>query len=110
GFSPAQNGLALAGDYMSAASFLGSAGLISLVGYGGFLYSIGFLVAWLVARMLVAELTRNAGQFTMGDVLCARMRDRRVRAAAAASTLTVSLFYLFAQMVGARALMGLLLG
>jgi cation/acetate symporter len=108
-FSPPQNGLALAGDYMSAASFLGIAGLIALVGYDGFLYSIGFLVAWLVALMLVAELMRNSGRFTMGDMLAARMREPRVRAAAATATLTVSLFYLLAQMVGAGALMSLLL-
>ncbi len=109
-FSAAQNGLAVAGDYMSAASFLGIAGLISLVGYDGFLYSIGFLVAWLVALMLVAELMRNSGRFTMGAVLAARMSRPRVRAAAAVSTLTVSLFYLLAQMVGAGALLSLVLG
>jgi cation/acetate symporter len=109
-FSAAQNGLAVAGDYMSAASFLGIAGLISLVGYDGFLYSIGFLVAWLVALMLVAELMRNSGRFTMGAVLAARMSRPRVRAAAAASTLTVSFFYLLAQMVGAGALLSLVLG
>src|SRR6266498_5653119 len=68
-FSGFQNGMAISGDYMSAASFLGIAGLIALFGYDGFLYSIGFLVAWLVALLLVAELMRNSGRFTMGDVL-----------------------------------------
>ncbi len=109
-FSGAQNGLAIGGDYMSAASFLGIAGLISLYGYDGFLYSIGFLVAWLVALLLVAELMRNAGKYTMADVLAFRMRQRPVRMAAGISTITVSIFYLLAQMVGAGALVTLLLG
>src|SRR5215468_348024 len=108
-FSPLQNGLAIGGDYMSAASFLGIAGLIALYGYDGFLYSIGFLVAWLVALLLVAELLRNSGRFTMADVLSFRMRQRPVRTAAGVSTITVSIFYLLAQMVGAGALVGLLL-
>jgi cation/acetate symporter len=105
-----QNGLAIGGDYMSAASFLGIAGLIALYGYDGFLYSIGFLVAWLVALLLVAELMRNSGRYTMGDVLAFRMRQRPVRMAAGISTITVSIFYLIAQMVGAGALVALLLG
>jgi len=109
-FSGFQNGLAIAGDYMSAASFLGIAGTIALFGYDGFLYSIGFLVAWLVALLLVAEPLRNSGRFTMGDVLAFRMRQRPVRGAAATSTLVVSIFYLMAQMVGAGALVSLLLG
>ncbi|NKZ06144.1 solute symporter family protein [Actinomadura latina] len=109
-FSGAQNGVALAGDYMSAASFLGIAGVIALNGYDGFLYSIGFLVAWLLALLLV-ELVRNAGRFTMGDVLARRVRRQApVRRAAAVSTVTVSVFYLLAQMVGAGALVSLLLG
>ncbi|CNE04049.1 SSS family solute/sodium (Na+) symporter [Mycobacterium tuberculosis] len=109
-FSGAQNGVALAGDYMSAASFLGIAGIIALNGYDGFLYSIGFLVAWLLALLLV-ELVRNAGRFTMGDVLARRVRRQApVRRAAALSTVTVSVFYLLAQMVGAGALVSLLLG
>jgi cation/acetate symporter len=108
-FSALQNGLAVAGDYMSAASFLGIAGLIALNGYDGFLYSIGFLVAWLVALLLVAELLRNSGRYTMADVLSFRMRQRPVRTAAGVSTITVSIFYLLAQMVGAGALVGLLL-
>jgi len=108
-FSALQNGLAVSGDYMSAASFLGIAGLIALNGYDGFLYSIGFLVAWLVALLLVAELLRNSGRFTLGDVLSFRMRQRPVRTAAGISTITVSIFYLLAQMVGAGALVSLLL-
>ncbi len=109
-FSGFQNGLAISGDYMSAASFLGIAGAISLFGYDGFLYSIGFLVAWLVALLLVAEPLRNSGRFTMGDVLAYRMRQRPVRTAAGVSTIVVSIFYLLAQMVGAGALVALLLG
>jgi cation/acetate symporter len=109
-FSGFQNGLAIAGDYMSAASFLGIAGMIALAGYDGFLYSIGFLVAWLVALLLVAEPLRNSGRFTMGDVLAFRMRQVPVRTAASASTVVVSIFYLLAQMVGAGSLVTLLLG
>jgi cation/acetate symporter len=109
-FSGAQNGLAVAGDYMSAASFLGISGQIALYGYDGFLYSIGFLVAWLVALLLVAELLRNSGRFTMADQLAFRMKQRPVRTAAASSTIVVSIFYLLAQMVGAGSLVGLLLG
>src|SRR3954447_7169712 len=109
-FSGFQNGLAISGDYMSAASFLGIAGLIALAGYDGFLYSIGFLVAWLVALLLVAELLRNSGRYTMADQLAFRMKQRPVRTAAATSTVVVSIFYLLAQMVGAGALVTLLLG
>ncbi|NUT32990.1 MAG: cation acetate symporter [Hamadaea sp.] len=109
-FSAFQNGMAIGGDYMSAASFLGIAGLIALFGYDGFLYSIGFLVAWLVALLLVAEFLRNAGRYTMADVLAFRMRQRPVRSAASVSTVTVSIFYLIAQMVGAGSLVALLLG
>ncbi|MGE0298646.1 solute symporter family protein [Pseudonocardia sp.] len=108
-FTGPQNGVAIAGDYLSAASFLGIAGAIAINGYDGFLYSIGFLVAWLVALLLVAELLRNTGKFTMGDVLAFRMRQRPVRAAAATSTLVVSFFYLLAQMAGAGGLIALLL-
>ena len=100
-FSGFQNGMAVSGDYMSAASFLGISGLISLNGYDGFLYSIGFLVAWLVALLLVAELLRNTGRFTMADVLSFRLKQRPVRMAAALATLTVCFFYLVAQMAGA---------
>ncbi|WP_329141178.1 cation acetate symporter [Streptomyces sp. NBC_01476] len=109
-FSPMENGLAIAGDYMSAASFLGISGLIALFGYDGLLYSVGFFVAWLVVLMLVAELVRNCGRYTMADVLSARMRQRPVRIAAGTASVTVSILYLVAQMVGAGSLVGLLLG
>jgi cation/acetate symporter len=105
-----QNGVAISGDYMSAASFLGIAGLISLFGYDGFLYSVGWLVAYLTVLILVAELLRNSGKYTMADVLAYRMRQRPVRSAAALSTVGVSIVYLIAQMVGAGALVKLLLG
>jgi cation/acetate symporter len=108
-FSGAQNGIAISGDYLSAASFLGIAGAIAVYGYDGFLYSIGFLVAWLVALLLVAELVRNTGKFTMADVLSFRLKQRPVRLAAATNTLAVSLFYLLAQMAGAGGLVALLL-
>ena len=108
-FTGRQNGIAISGDYLSAASFLGIAGAIALNGYDGFLYSIGFLVAWLVALLLVAELLRNTGRFTMADVLAFRMRERPVRTAAATSTLVVSFFYLLAQMAGAGGLVALLM-
>lgn len=109
-FTAFQNGLAVSGDYMSAASFLGIAGAIALFGYDGFLYSIGFLVAWLVALLLVAEPLRNSGRYTMGDVLAYRMRQRPVRTASGVSTIIVSIFYLLAQMAGAGVLVSLLLG
>src|SRR5919205_2634141 len=109
-FTGPQNGIAISGDYLSAASFLGIAGAIAVYGYDGFLYSIGFLVAWLVALLLVAELLRNTARFTMADVLAFRMRQGPVRTAAAISTLAVSLFYLLAQMAGAGGLVTLLLG
>ncbi|MFD3747517.1 cation acetate symporter [Nocardia sp. NPDC058633] len=109
GFSGPQNGVAIAGDYLSAASFLGIAGAIAVYGYDGFLYSIGFLVAWLVALLLVAEMLRNTGKFTMADVLSFRLKQGPVRTAAALTTLTVSLFYLLAQMAGAGGLVALLL-
>ena len=108
-FTGRQNGIAISGDYLSAASFLGIAGAIALSGYDGFLYSVGFLVAWLVALLLVAEFLRNTGRFTMADVLAFRMRERPVRTAAATSTLVVSLFYLLAQMAGAGGLVALLM-
>ncbi|MEV0372339.1 cation acetate symporter [Streptomyces sp. NPDC050636] len=109
-FSPLENGFAIAGDYMSAASFLGISGLIALFGYDGLLYSVGFLVAWLVVLFLVAELVRNCGRFTLADVVAARMRQRRVRIATGAASVTVSLLYLVAQMVGAGSLVALFLG
>ncbi|CAL9552063.1 solute symporter family protein [Streptomyces sp. enrichment culture] len=109
-FSPMENGFAISGDYMSAASFLGISGLIALNGYDGMLYSVGFLVAWLVVLFLVAELVRNCGRFTLADVVAARMGERRVRTAVGASSVTVSVLYLVAQMVGAGSLVALLLG
>jgi len=109
-FTGPQNGTAIAGDYLSAASFLGICGAIAVNGYDGFLYSIGFLVAWLVALLLVAELLRNTGRFTMADVLSFRLKERPVRMAAALSTLAVVFFYLLAQMAGAGGLVALLLG
>jgi len=104
-----QNGLAVAGDYMSAASFLGIAGLIAFNGYDGFMYSVGWLVAYLTVLLIVAEPLRNAGKYTMADVLAYRLNPRPVRAMASLSTLTVSTFYMIAQMVGAGALVSLLL-
>ncbi|MGH9630625.1 MAG: solute symporter family protein, partial [Bryobacteraceae bacterium] len=104
-----QNGLAVAGDYMSAASFLGIAGLIAFNGYDGFMYSVGWLVAYLTVLLIVAEPLRNAGKYTMADILAYRLNPRPVRAMASLSTLTVSTFYMIAQMVGAGALVNLLL-
>ncbi|GHB71382.1 cation acetate symporter [Streptomyces cirratus] len=109
-FSPLENGFAIAGDYMSAASFLGISGLIALFGYDGMLYSVGFLVAWLVVLFLVAELVRNCGRFTLADVVAARMSQRPVRIAAGTSSVVVCVLYLVAQMVGAGSLVGLLIG
>jgi len=109
-FSGRQNGLAITGDYLSAASFLGVTGSIAIFGYDGLLYALGFFVAWLVALYLVAEPLRNTGQYTMADVLSFRMNQRPVRTAAALSTLAVSFLYLLAQMAGAGGLVALLLG
>ncbi|GAA1851442.1 cation acetate symporter [Microbacterium koreense] len=109
-FTGPQNGFAISGDYLSAASFLGICGAIAVNGFDGFLYSIGFLVAWLVALLLVAELMRNTGKFTMADVLSFRLKQRPVRMAAAITTLAVCFFYLLAQMAGAGGLVSLLLG
>lgn len=104
-----QNGVAVAGDYMSAASFLGIAGIIAFQGYDGFMYSVGWLVAYLTVLLIVAEPLRNTGKYTMADVLAYRLKARPVRAMASLSTLTVSTFYMIAQMVGAGALVSLLL-
>src|SRR4030088_1693998 len=104
-----QNGFAVAGDYMSAASFLGIAGIIAFQGYDGFMYSVGWLVAYLTVLLIVAEPLRNAGKYTMADVLAYRLKPRPVRAMASLSTLTVSTFYMIAQMVGAGTLVTLLL-
>ncbi len=110
GITGMQNGFAIAGDYMSAASFLGIAGLIYLFGFDGFLYSVGFLVAFLTVLFLLAERMRNAGKYTMADVLAFRMHQRPARAAAALGTLSVAAFYLIAQMVGAGVLLQPLTG
>jgi cation/acetate symporter len=110
GITGPQNGFAIAGDYMSAASFLGIAGLIFLYGFDGFLYSVGFLVAFLTVLFLLAERMRNAGKFTIADVLAFRLREKPARVAAATGTLAVAAFYLIAQMVGAGALITALVG
>lgn len=109
-FSGKQNGFAIAGDYLSAASFLGIVGAVAFYGYDGLLYSVGFLVAWLVALLLVAEPLRNTGKYTLADVLSFRVQEKPVRTAAAISTLAISFFYLLAQMAGAGGLVSLLLG
>lgn len=105
-----QNGIAISGDYMSAASFLGIAGLISLYGYDGFLYSVGWLIAYLLVLIVVAEPLRNSGRYTLADMLAYRMKAKPVRSVAALSTLTISTFYMIAQLVGAGAIIKLLLG
>jgi cation/acetate symporter len=105
-----QNGLALAGDYMSAASFLGIAGLVALSGFDGLIYSIGFLVGWPVVMFLIAEPLRNLGKYTFADVVAFRLRQRPVRVAASIGSLAVVAFYLIAQMVGAGNLIRLLFG
>lgn len=110
GITGTQNGWAIAGDYMSAASFLGISGMISLYGYDGFMYSVGWLVAYITVLLIVAEPCRNAGKYTLGDILSFRTAPKPVRAVAAISTVSVSTFYLTAQMVGAGKLMQLLLG
>ncbi|MDQ0417022.1 cation/acetate symporter [Croceifilum oryzae] len=105
-----QNGIAIAGDYMSAASFLGIAGIIALNGFDGFMYSVGWLVAYLVVLIIVAEPLRNTGQYTLADMLAYRMSRKPVRAVAALSTITISTFYMIAQLVGAGGIIKLLLG
>jgi cation/acetate symporter len=105
-----QNGMALAGDYMSAASFLGIAGLVALSGFDGLIYSIGFLVGWPIVMFLIAEPLRNLGRYTFTDVVAMRLRQAPVRVAAATGSLAVVAFYLIAQMVGAGNLVRLLFG
>jgi cation/acetate symporter len=104
-----QNGWAIAGDYMSAASFLGITGLVAFYGFDGFMYSVGWLVAYLAVLFLVAEPMRNTGKYTVGDVISFRLHGRAVRAIAALSTLTITLFYMVAQMVGSGLIFALLL-
>src|SRR5688572_10407544 len=105
-----QNGLALAGDYMSAASFLGIAGMVSVSGFDGLIYSIGFLVGWPVVMFRIAEPLRNLGKYTFADVVAFRLRQGPVRIAASIGSLAVVSFYLIAQMVGAGTLIRLLFG
>lgn len=105
-----QNGMAIAGDYMSAASFLGIAGAVALQGFDGFFYSIGFLVAYLVVLYLVAEPLRNLGKYTFADMIAARFNAKKIRGFAAMNTMAISIFYMIAQLVGAGALIKLLLG
>jgi cation/acetate symporter len=105
-----QNGLALAGDYMSAASFLGIAGLVALSGFDGLIYSIGWLVGWPIVMFLIAEPLRNLGRYTFADVLAARLRQTPIRIASSIGSLAVITFYLIAQMVGAGNLIRLLFG
>jgi cation/acetate symporter len=109
-FTGFQNGVATGGDYLGAATFLGTPGIIAIYGFDGILYSVGFLVGWVLVLLLVSEPFRNTGRYTMADVLDLRLRARSVRAAAALSTLMISLFYLLAQMAGAGVLVSLLLG
>src|SRR5664279_3600475 len=99
GITGFQNGLALAGDYMSAASFLGIAGLVSLRGYDGLIYSVGWLVGWPIVMFLISEPLRNLGKYTFADVVAYRLNQRPIRIASAISGLTVVAFYLIAQMV-----------
>ena len=108
--SATQNGIAIAGDYMSAASFLGITGLIALNGYDGFMYSVGWFIAYLTVLFIVAEPLRNLGKYTMADMLVYRLRDPKVRTYAAVSTIVVSSFYMIAQVVGAGSLISLLSG
>jgi cation/acetate symporter len=110
GVSAWQNGWAIAGDYLSAASFLGIAGLISLYGYDGFMYSVGWLVAYVAVLLLIAEPCRNIGRYTLSDILCYRNEPRKTRVVGALSTITVSTFYLTAQMVGGGVLVKNLIG
>ena len=105
-----QNGWAIAGDYLSAASFLGIAGLISLYGYDGFMYSVGFLMGYIAVLLVIAEPCRNIGKYTLGDILAFRNDPKKARIIAALSTITVSIFYLTAQMVGGGVLVKTLIG
>src|SRR6184192_1420905 len=104
------NGVAFAGDYLSAASFLGICGMIAFYGYDGFLYSIGFLAGWIVALLVIAEPLKRLGKFTFADALDSQFNSRGIKLAAAVSTLVVSCFYLIPQMVGAGALARPLIG
>src|SRR6266850_887144 len=104
------NGIAFAGDYLSAASFLGICGMIAFYGYDGFLYSIGYLAGWVVALFVIAEPLKRMGRFTFADAVDSRFQSRGIKLAAAISTLAVSIFYLIPQMVGAGSLVKPLFG
>lgn len=110
GITGFQNGLAIAGDYMSAASFLGIAGLVYLSGFDGLIYAIGFLVGWPIVLLLIAEPLRNLGRYTFADVASFRLRQRPIRILAASGSLVTVIFYLIAQMVGAGKLIEVLFG
>jgi cation/acetate symporter len=110
GLTGAANGVALTGDYLSAAAFLGVIGAVAVAGHDGVTFALGSLVGWVVALLLLSERMRNTGRYTMGDVLGFRTDRRRVRAAAATSTVLISLLYLIAQIAGAGGLFALLLG
>ncbi len=110
GVSGLQNGWAIAGDYLSAASFLGIAGLISIWGYDGFMYSVGWLVAYITVLLVIAEPCRNIGKYTLADILAYRNNPRATRIVGAISVITVSTFYLTAQMVGGGVLVKTLIG
>lgn len=110
GISGLQNGWAIAGDYLSAASFLGIAGLISLYGYDGFMYSVGFLMAYITVLLVIAEPCRNIGKYTLADILSFRNDPKKTRVAGALSVITVSTIYLTAQMVGGGVLVKTLIG
>ena len=105
-----QNGLAISGDYLSAASFLGIAGLVALYGYDGFMYSIGWLMGYLIIMYVIAEPFRNSGNFTVADVISFRLKERPVRTAGSLVTISITMFYMIAQLVGAGALIHLLVG
>ncbi len=104
------NGFAIAGDYLSAASFLGITGLVAFSGYDGFIYAIGFLAGWIVALFLVAEPLRAIGKYTFADALTSKFKSKKIRLVAAISTLVISVFYLIPQMVGSGAIVGPLIG
>ena len=110
GITGFQNGLAIAGDYMSAASFLGISGLVFSSGFDGLIYSVGWLVGWPIVLFLIAERLRNLGRYTFADVAAYRLEARSIRTLSAIGTLAVVAFYLIAQMVGAGKLIELLFG
>ena len=110
GLTATQNGLAVAGDFMSAASFLGITGAIALVGFDGFYMSIGNLLGFLFLLYLVAEPMRNLGKYTLADMMTSRFKSNKVRGTAAVSTLVISIFYMIAQLVGGGGLISLMLG